>query len=378
MRFRKGNRVEVLSKAVAAGSWLCAEIISGNGHTYSVKYGWFPTTTEGMVHRVPRKAIRPCPPPVEGARDWIPGDLVEVFDNPYWKTAVVVKVVDGNNFFVRLIGSSVEFRVPRSHLRVRQCWEDGRWFLVGEGKRNTATRTKLSLVDDEIEKSLMISTRTPKKRGGCSIGLSEFEVPAVPVKKIRLIGKDSSSKRSLVLHPSPVSEKVDAFVSQQKVLGKKDMHASFHDRTTICTRVELAGENNRLNMGTSLTVDADSSISSVGSCSWNISNRLSSCIRTNSLENLEDYSSDAESHCGREYVEPCSCSSNVELRTDTHRSDLHAYRRALWALYASGPLSWEEEEKLTNLRCALHISNDEHLSELENLKLAHSKLPLSC
>ncbi|GKV35618.1 hypothetical protein SLEP1_g43866 [Rubroshorea leprosula] len=175
---------------------------------------------------------------------------------------------------------------------------------------------------DGMEKS----TKTLKRRH--AIGFPDFEEHAVPPRKIRLMGKDSSSKRSLVLHPSPVSEKVDAFVSQQQVLGRKDMHASFHDRTTNCTRMDVAGENNRLNMGTSLTIDTDSCRSSV-----------------------EDYSSDAESHCRREYVEEaCSFSPNVELRTDIHRSELHAYRSALWALYTSGPLSWEEEENLTNLQ----------------------------
>ena len=59
-----------------------------------MKYGWSPETndTAVAVGRVPRKNIRPCPPPVEGAWDWLPGDLVEVFDNPAWKTAVVVEV----------------------------------------------------------------------------------------------------------------------------------------------------------------------------------------------------------------------------------------------------------------------------------------------
>ncbi|GLT67740.1 hypothetical protein SLA2020_400260 [Shorea laevis] len=373
MRFRKGCKVEVLSKTAAAGSWLCAEIVSGNGHTYTVKYGWYPATNEGVIHRVPRKAIRPCPPPVEPAWDWVPGDLVEVFNNLYWKTAVVVNVLDRNSFSVRLVGSNTEFRVPNSHLRVRQCWEDGRWFVVGEGKRNTTAPTKSSVV------GMVKSAKTLKRRN--TIRFPDFEENAFPSKKIRLMGKDSSSKRSLVLHPSPVSEKVDAFVSQQQVLGRKDMHASFHDRTTNCTRMDVAGENNRLDMGTSLTIDTDSCRSSVGSCSSSGKdvNWFSCCIRTNNLENLEDYSCDAESHCGREYVEEaCSFSPNVELRTDIHRSELHAYRSALWALYTSGPLSWEEEEKLTNLRSVLNISNDEHLTELGNLKCAHSSIPFSC
>ena len=50
-----------------------------------------------------------------------------------------------------------------------------------------------------------------------------------------------------------------------------------------------------------------------------------------------------------------------------HRLELHAYHSTLEVLYASGPLSWEHEELLTNLRISLHISNDEHLMEIKNL-----------
>ncbi|KAL4588994.1 hypothetical protein LXL04_001895 [Taraxacum kok-saghyz] len=49
---------------------------------------------------------------------------------------------------------------------------------------------------------------------------------------------------------------------------------------------------------------------------------------------------------------------------DIHRLELDAYRATLEALYASGPLSWEKEALLTNLRINLHISNDEHLIEV--------------
>ncbi|XP_047324883.1 uncharacterized protein LOC124928676 isoform X1 [Impatiens glandulifera] len=45
----------------------------------------------------------------------------------------------------------------------------------------------------------------------------------------------------------------------------------------------------------------------------------------------------------------------------------YAYRSTLVALFASGPLSWEQEVMLTNLRSTLHISDDEHLVELRNL-----------
>ena len=84
------------------------------------------------VERVPRKAIRPCPPPINGTDDWVSGDVVEVFDELCWKPAVIVRVFGGNNFSVRILGSNSELKADQSRLRVRQSWEDGNWFLVGK------------------------------------------------------------------------------------------------------------------------------------------------------------------------------------------------------------------------------------------------------
>lgn len=134
MRFKKGSKVEVLSKKeVPSGSWHCAEIVCGNGHNYTVRYdGYGPANGETVVERVPRKAIRPCPPTLDILDNWVPGDVVEVFDNFAWKMATVTKVLVENYFLVRLLGSSMEFQVFEFDIRVRQSWQDGRWVLVGK------------------------------------------------------------------------------------------------------------------------------------------------------------------------------------------------------------------------------------------------------
>ncbi|XP_039060147.1 uncharacterized protein LOC120204125 isoform X1 [Hibiscus syriacus] len=144
MILNKGSKVEVLTKEeVPTGAWRCAEIISGNGHTYIVKYGWFPMTGEAAeMERVPRKAIRPFPPPINGNDNWVSGDVVEVFDELCWKPAVIVRVLGGNNFYVRILGSTAQLKAHQSRLRVRQSWEDGNWFLVGKGSSNSTGSKK--------------------------------------------------------------------------------------------------------------------------------------------------------------------------------------------------------------------------------------------
>lgn len=134
MRFKKGTKVEVLSKAeVPSGSWLCAEIICGNGHYYTVRYdGYQGAAGDAIVERVSRKAIRPCPPALGLTDNWSPGDVVEVFQNFSWKMATVLKVLGKKYVLVRLLGSSLEFQVSKFDIRVRQSWQDAKWILVGK------------------------------------------------------------------------------------------------------------------------------------------------------------------------------------------------------------------------------------------------------
>lgn len=118
--------------------------------------------------------------------------------------------------------------------------------------------------------------------------------------------------------------------------------------------------------------DSDSDLCSVGSCSINHEspNKISSfsaevhCQVPDLLcSDAESFQSSAEEH--EEERDRLSLEKNVA--GNIRELELHAYRCTLEALYASGPLSWEQEALLTNLRIALHISNDEHLTELRTL-----------
>lgn len=132
MRFRKGSKVEVLSKKeVPSGSWRSAEIMSGSGHYYTVRYDKFEDgSNQTVVERVSRKAIRPCPPSQEILENWIPGDVVEVFNDRSWKMATVSEVLGKNNYVVRLLGSSCEFKVSKFDIRARRSSQDDRWVLM--------------------------------------------------------------------------------------------------------------------------------------------------------------------------------------------------------------------------------------------------------
>lgn len=130
MRFKKGSKVEVLNKREdPAGSWWCAEIISGNGHYYYVRYDRNLPDFDSSVERVPRRAIRPCPPSEKGRLDWVPGDIVEVLNNFSWILAKIVMFSGGESFSVRILSSSKELIVHSSCIRLRKSWQDNKWIV---------------------------------------------------------------------------------------------------------------------------------------------------------------------------------------------------------------------------------------------------------
>ncbi|MBA0812350.1 hypothetical protein Gohar_026322 [Gossypium harknessii] len=262
--FKKGNKVEELTrKEVPTDAWHCAEIISGNGHTYSVKYGWFSITGEAA-------------------------NVERVFDELCWKLALIVF---GNNFFVRILGSNSELEVHRSRLRVRQSWEDGKWFLVGKGSsKPLSPKRKISLLG-------YLDVSGHKKR----------------VIEKGIVG----GKRIIVRLPSPTSKKVDAFVSPNNVLGERCRPSSFNRTDDIVSYASSVG-----------------SFSGLGNNGLN----LSRSYVTEGYENLEDYCSNADSYCERRCRKERSFGySSGGSGTNFHRSELHVYQQALEALYMSGP-----------------------------------------
>lgn len=411
MRFRKGSKVEVLrKKELPTGEWRCGKIISGNGHTYSVVYeGSFGMRSEALVERVPRNAIRPCPPSVGSLESCSVGDVVEVFDVGSWKVAMVLKVSGGDYCLVRLLGSCEEFRVQKSNIRVRQSWQDNKWVVIGKGsgscgavKSNKPYSLNCYLMDSKFpqfitaikkqtgsghlaaqdntcfQESRIVSSKTLKRLSPyCSSHIEEY------TRKMRAVEKEGERQRFISEAPSPLLKKVDAVAYPRVKLGEKYMHASSNNQTTGYFELERGNQNDSVlsfHERSSERSDCDSVASSVGSCSVvsNSPNKLSGHILSGPTQDADTLCSDADSFydCGDEEGK-CSLSLQEDVAAKIHRLELHAYCRTVEAIYASGPLSWEQEALLTNLRISLNISNDEHLMEIRNLKSVGTGLHLS-
>ncbi|KAG6718749.1 hypothetical protein I3842_04G168500 [Carya illinoinensis] len=407
MRIKKGSKVEVLSKEeLPSGFWRCAEIISGNGHNYTVRYDGYKAAHGGtVVERVSRKSVRPFPPPLEVSENWVAGDVVEVFDNFSWKMATVSQVLGDNYFLVRLLGSSLKLEVFRLDLRVRQSWQDDKWVVIGKGSgnfedvkgdknrilkcklnlrsrvENPNTRMNVRVKEDcfpvknrvTFQESHDVSSKTLKR--GSAYCHSQAELCTRVAQKFRAIEKEGRCHRVEAANSSTLPMQVeDAVAFPREMLGENFINASSNNRTTGVSEVDIERRKSTGTFGCSYA-NFESNFGngvtcSVGSCSITSSSsyKLPHNVSSGYIKDDDDHSSDAESfsRLGDEEGN-CLLTTKEELAAEIHRLELHAYRCTIEALHASGPLSWEQEEMVTNLRISLHISNDEHLMELRNL-----------
>ncbi|XP_051151653.1 uncharacterized protein LOC127265734 [Andrographis paniculata] len=412
MRLGKGEKVEVMNRKDSPVSWHVANILSCNGHNYHVQYDSCPVMpNQQMVETVPRKFVRPCPPTVQGLENCGVGDIVEVFHEYAWKNAVILKTLEGKKqvkskkiplqvvsalrkqFYVRLLGNSQEFIADGSNIRMRHAWQDGNWILIGKNSRVTeeivaskpstsncyqktnfqtqqfnrrprnVPQTNCTNSKDEsaFGKSHIISSRSQKRMSPyCS---SVVEMHHCRAQKLRVLEKDGEKQRRVA---GPILEKVDAVAYPKEYLGEKNMHASFKIASfNQEQRAKLTDNVGAKNSGNS----SDSDACSVGSCSITDQNPNNFQIpfALQPFRETDALCSDAESCYGSGSERSSSLPPKEEVEISIRRLELHAYRRTLEALYASGSLSWEQEALLTNLRIMLHITNDEHLMELKNL-----------
>jgi len=196
-------------------------------------------------------------------------------------------------------------------------------------------------------------------------------------KKMRSI--EETGRQCILLDSvsSHLLEKVDVGASLETIHGAKCMHASLNYRTsrlcgTVMDERKPDADVDYKFVGCLEPNDAKSTFSSVGSCSAGSGPYRSLHSMTSQTQGTDNQYDDTASSHGSG-GEP-SLPMEKGLPEETHCLELNAYRSTLVALYASGPLNWEQEILLTSLRLTLHISNDEHLLELKHLTSARNRL----
>lgn len=241
-----------------------------------------------------------------------------------------------------------------------------------DSKEDEKASTRFYGLSSQVQKCQNVPNLVTWKRGP-NYEYSQAETMGRAGLKCRMLKKKRRYHRVVAGNPSTLNEHVKSLVIQKGMLGGTSGGA-FLDRTKIC---EMNGDRKK-QMGVAYHSfeenfelnDPDRATCSVGSCSMSNSDDhgLPCHVTIGRNEDTDGSTSDAESFCHLGYgTGNFLLSRDQPLEAEVHRLELHAYRCTMEALYASGPLSWEKELLLTDLRLSLHISNDEHLMEIKNL-----------
>ncbi|MQL80771.1 hypothetical protein Taro_013220 [Colocasia esculenta] len=385
MKFKKGKPVEVLRRQdQSCGSWFPARIISVDAQGYTVRFEHFWTAEgEQVVEKVHLVDVRPCPPIIVNERGWAVGDIVEVFDLHSWRVGKVAKVLRNNRFVVGLLESIQLKEFHSSIVRDLQSWLDGKWVRIEKGNEEK----QISRCSRKLHSGVMVEHQESFNKEICHES---------PLKKICSV-RHAKRKCGSQLKSSPSGDITGNVKKQKTTLGgghlatgtlSKEVNVISFPKTKL-TENSLHGTIKRNNVGPcamdvrrecmSLYAMQQSSLPprvieenvecSVASCSGNVlpeyapSNSLKSC-RVDARCPFDDAESSYPLEPRGKYFH---VAKEDKIAENVHMLELHAYKTTVKALYASGPLSWEQESLLTNLRLSLHISNEEHLLQVRNL-----------
>lgn len=359
MRFMEGSRVEVLRKKKESyGCWVPARILWKDGCIYTVRYELLLSSKgEAVVEKVHEKDVRPCPSPVHEQEKWVFGDIAEVFDLHSWRVGKIAKVLNNNQFIVRLCGSVQLKKFHVSDLRVRRAWHNNQWIVLGKGSQN---------------KQLCDSFKgIPYLRYEADHAKCE-EPPTVDRHNQDYVCKlppGRTVNKSVAIYNRSLRGDAVVRVNKTKRRLTSEVH-EYHQppKKLLPTKVDAPP----FSRDTPLQLAEDSDACSVASCSSNDlaentfqnTRKHSRTVASSFYDDDDTTSSSCPTKTGRGY--PKSLSEH-DLDANIHELELHAYKTTMQALYASGPLSWEQESLLTNLRLSLHISNEEHLHQLRYL-----------
>ncbi|KAE8810558.1 Protein EMSY-LIKE 3 [Hordeum vulgare] len=237
---------------------------------------------------------------------WIIGDVTEVFDHNTWKLGKIAKIVKNDYFVIRLADciQLKEFHI--SSMRVPLALDTPT--APPHGKQFPAADNKVI------------------RRG-----------KQLPADVLRRSGKKRRSSEVLDFSPRPSQRRLFQVAREEAAAAE-------------CSVASCSAANDDAGVGVSVSSGRHG-----GCCSVGRGDAQSRVVAGSPRAAWS--SSDSEG----------ALSDGGPAGVDVHELELEAYRSTVRALHASGPLTWEQESLLTNLRLSLNISNEEHLRQLRRL-----------
>jgi len=320
--------------------------------------------------------------PIQLRSRWLLGDVTEVLDQDSWRLGKITEVLRNDYFAIRVVGFIQPREFHISCLRIPHAYHS-KQLTVEDRVSELSKPVRLAGHSSHHSKFVMEQDIQAYEEDGNNTRRKASNVCASTSARV--------VKRKLEETRMPPNDSVTRTGKKQKVaayevrqLTKNVLPLNMSDRNDIdgnsfyrplSGRCYDLAKNNNAKRKPDCKVLPSSGIPlhireanecSVASCSVNYleyctndeeqSVRISSCFP-------DDAMSACPSISAQENNNVCSYS----LHMNVHELELHAYQSTVKAFHAAGPLTWEQESLLTNLRLSLNISNEEHLLQLKHL-----------
>ncbi|CAL5091088.1 unnamed protein product [Urochloa decumbens] len=328
-----------------------------------------------------KEGIKPHQPVQLRRSRWVLGDVTEVLDHNSWRLGKITEVLNYDYFVIRLVGFIQPREFHISCLRIPHNY-DSKNLTVADRVSELSKPSRL--VDRSSYHSKFAMEQDPrayeeddqntrrKAANGCGLASArtvkrKLEASTMPPDHLVRTGKKQKvaayevrqvTKNVLPLKMSakndidgdhfyrPLSGRCNDLAKNNNTKRKPDckvLHSS-EIPLHIKEENECSVASCSINYLECCTIDDKQS---VGICSCFPDDAMSACPPMSAQENNDVYGSD--------------------LHMNVHELELQAYQSTIRAFHAAGPLTWEQESLLTNLRLSLNISNEEHLLQLRHL-----------
>ncbi|CAN6203175.1 unnamed protein product [Urochloa humidicola] len=329
-----------------------------------------------------KEGVKPHQPVQLRRSRWVLGDVTEVLDHNSWRLGKITEVLNNDYFVIRLVGFIQPREFHISSLRIPHTYDSKKLTIADrvselskpaglidcssyhskfvmeqdpradeeddQNSRGKAANVCASASARTVKRKLEASTMPPNglvRRTGKKQNVAAYEV--------RQVTKNVSSVKMSVRNDiigdrfyRPSSDRCNDLAKNNNTKRKPDGKVLPSSERPLHIREEIECSVASCSVNYSEHGTNDDELS-VGICSCFPDDAMSACPHMFSQENNDVYSSD--------------------LHMNVHKLELQAYQSTVRAFHAAGPLTWEQESLLTNLRLSLNISNEEHLLQLRHL-----------
>ncbi|MCO5606141.1 hypothetical protein L7F22_060328 [Adiantum nelumboides] len=301
-----GDKVEVRSDEEGfIGAWYAAEVVHLDSRsTCVVEYEQL-LSDDGLPLQevVLLSNLRPRPPTLPARPFWLQGHLVEAYDRDGWWHGVVVRPLpDRDLVLVRFRTTGEEIPFHSSLLRGLQNWDDGVWMDLTQAGRPDE-EDYMDATDTNGSRSPLYHAELPRKRGRPrKPKLPSMDLSVLPIEKSQL------------MEPETEPEQFETLLS----LADTPVEAIQADKTLYGSELPSMEEPQT---------------------PTSANDHFTSALQ-------------AFTHCSG-------------ISKSTLRLELVAYQFLVKALRLKGPLNWNQERLLADVRLHLNITNAEQTFVLE-------------